>query len=63
MVRAPFDGKLGIRQVNVGQYLVPGAPIADLESTDSVFVNFTLPQQAFEKLKLGMPVTRDRVRK
>ena len=56
VVRAPFDGKLGIRQVNVGQYLVPGTPIADLESTDSVFVDFTLPQREVQQLQLDMPV-------
>jgi membrane fusion protein (multidrug efflux system) len=56
VVRAPFSGKLGIRQVNLGQYLNPGTAIAVLEATDTVFVDFTLPQQKLETLSLGMPV-------
>ncbi|MGH7294034.1 MAG: efflux RND transporter periplasmic adaptor subunit [Polyangiaceae bacterium] len=56
IVRAPFSGKLGIRQVNLGQYLNPGTPIAVLEATDTVFVDFTLPQQKLKAVALGMPV-------
>jgi membrane fusion protein (multidrug efflux system) len=56
VVRAPFSGKLGIRQVNLGQYLNAGTPIASLESTDSVFVDFSLPQQRLKNVALGMPV-------
>jgi membrane fusion protein (multidrug efflux system) len=55
-VRAPFDGKLGIRAVNLGQYLAPGTMLTVLESTDSVFVDFTLPQQDLPKIALGRPV-------
>jgi membrane fusion protein (multidrug efflux system) len=56
VVRAPFSGKLGIRQVNLGQYLNPGTAIATLEATDAVFVDFTLPQQQLKTVSLGMPV-------
>ncbi len=56
VVRAPFSGKLGIRQINLGQYLNPGTAIAALEATDSVFVDFTLPQQRLREISLGMPV-------
>ncbi len=55
-VRAPFGGKLGIRQVNLGQYLNSGTAITSLEATDSVFVDFSLPQQQVTTVKLGMPV-------
>lgn len=55
-VRAPFDGKLGIRLVNLGQYLAPGTPITELESTDSVFVDFTLPQHDLHNIVLGRVV-------
>jgi membrane fusion protein (multidrug efflux system) len=55
-VRAPFAGKLGIRSVNLGQYLNPGTPITSLESIDSVYVDFTLPQQRITDVKVGMPV-------
>lgn len=56
IVRAPFPGKLGIRLVNVGQYLPPGTPITVLESDESVYVDFTLPQQNVGQVAVGMPV-------
>lgn len=56
IVRAPFAGKLGIRLVNVGQYLAPGTPITVLESDESNYVDFTLPQQDTERVAVGMPV-------
>ncbi len=59
VVRAPFSGRLGIRQVNLGQYLNPGAPIAVLEAVDSVFADFTLPQQRLSDIKIGTPVRVD----
>jgi len=55
-VRAPFSGRLGIRQVNVGQYLNPGTTLTELEATDTVFVDFTLPQQQLETVSVGMKV-------
>jgi membrane fusion protein (multidrug efflux system) len=56
IIRAPFSGRLGIRAVNLGQYLPPGTVITTLESTDSVFIDFTLPQQNLPQLKVGMVV-------
>lgn len=53
-IRAPFTGILGIRQINLGQYVPQGSPIVTLQSNDQVFVNFTLPQQALAKLQSGM---------
>jgi membrane fusion protein (multidrug efflux system) len=55
-VRAPFAGRLGIRLVNLGQYLNPGTAIAVLQSTDTNYVDFTLPQQQIEQLAVGMVV-------
>jgi membrane fusion protein, multidrug efflux system len=55
-VRAPFDGRLGIRAVNLGQYLTPGTTLTILESTDSVFVDFTLPQTALDQIQVGRHV-------
>ncbi len=52
-VRAPFAGKLGIRAVNLGQYLAPGTMLTVLESADGVFVDFTLPQQDLPKVQNG----------
>ncbi|CAA6679076.1 MULTISPECIES: efflux RND transporter periplasmic adaptor subunit [unclassified Lentimonas] len=56
-IRAPFTGRVGIRQINLGQYLSQGAPIVSLQSCDQVFVNFTLPQQAIARIKTGMQIT------
>jgi membrane fusion protein (multidrug efflux system) len=56
IVRAPFSGRLGIREVNLGQYLAPGTPITVLESDEEAFVDFTLPQQDLPRLALGQEV-------
>jgi membrane fusion protein, multidrug efflux system len=58
-IRAPFSGVLGIRQINLGQYLAGGAPIVPLQSIRPVYVNFTLPQQEMGLLSIGSPVTID----
>ncbi len=55
-VRAPFDGVLGIRQVNLGQMLNAGQQIAPLEAIDMLFVDFALPQQRLAQLKTGLEV-------
>jgi membrane fusion protein (multidrug efflux system) len=55
-VRAPFAGRLGIRSINLGQYLQPGTPVTVLESLGSVYVDFTLPQQYLGEIKTGTPV-------
>lgn len=55
-VRAPFGGRLGIRQVNLGQILKEGDPIVTLQSLDPIFVNFTLPQQELASVRDGLPV-------
>src|SRR6478752_10163531 len=52
-VRAPFDGQLGIRQVNVGQSIEARTPIVQLTALDSVYVDFALPQQELPKLATG----------
>lgn len=55
-IRAPFAGRLGIRAVNIGQYLNPGTSITTLEATDMVYVDFTVPQQQADAMKVAMPV-------
>jgi membrane fusion protein, multidrug efflux system len=55
-IRAPFGGKLGLRQVNLGQYLSPGTTIAVLESPGADYVDFTLPQEHLAIVKAGMTV-------
>ena len=55
-IRAPFAGKLGIRSVNLGQYLNPGTPITVLESQESAYIDFTVPQQEVGRVPVGTPV-------
>lgn len=55
-LRAPFAGTLGVRQVNLGQYLNPGDPVATLTALDSLYVDFAVPQQDFSRLKPGATV-------
>ena len=55
-IRAPFTGILGIRQVNLGQYLNDGAPVVPLQSLDPIYVNFSVPQQEVPQLKAGSAV-------
>jgi len=55
-ITAPFDGILGIRQVDLGQYLNVGAPIVALQSTDPIYVNFSLPQENFEQITTGKKI-------
>src|SRR5438477_7504410 len=53
---APFDGQLGIRQVNIGQMINSGQPVVPLQSLDPVFADFALPQQYFSKLSQGLEI-------
>src|SRR5262249_3183601 len=46
LIRAPFAGQLGIRQVEVGQYLNAGGAVVTLTDLDTLYVNFTLPEQS-----------------
>lgn len=53
-IRAPFDGRVAIRQVELGQVLAVGAPIASLQSIHPIYADFWLPQQALSELQAGM---------
>lgn len=53
-IRAPFSGRLGIRQVNLGQMLEAGSEIVPLQSLDPIFVDFLLPQQQLLQLQPGL---------
>jgi membrane fusion protein, multidrug efflux system len=57
LLRAPFSGHLGIRAVDLGQYLGPGTVIVTLQALDPIFVDFYAPQQAVDQIRLGQPVT------
>jgi membrane fusion protein (multidrug efflux system) len=56
VVRAPFTGRLGIRDVSLGQYLTPGTVITTLESVDEAFVDFSVPQERLNEIVVGAPV-------
>lgn len=56
IIRAPFSGILGIRKVNLGQYLAGGDPVVSLQSLRPVHVNFSVPQQAVGRLQAGTEV-------
>jgi multidrug efflux system membrane fusion protein len=56
LIRAPFAGKLGMRQIEVGQYLTPGAPIVTLTNLSTLYVNFTLPGRQRPEIKVGQQV-------
>jgi membrane fusion protein (multidrug efflux system) len=55
-IRAPFAGRLGIREVNLGQVLEGGEPIVSLQSLDPIFVNFSLPQEDVARIAQGLTV-------
>ncbi len=55
-IRAPFSGMLGIRQVNLGQYLTGGDPVVPLQSLDPIYVDFGVPQQEAAQIRLGRTV-------
>ena len=55
-IRAPFTGVLGIRQVNLGQYLAAGDPLVPLQSLNPIYVNFGVPQQDVSRIRPGHQV-------
>ena len=55
-IRAPFSGILGIRQVNLGQYLSAGDAVVPLQSLDPIYVNFGVPQQDAGQVHVGRSV-------
>lgn len=63
-IRAPFSGILGIRQINLGQYLAAGQAIVPLQSLNPIYVNFGIPQQDAPKVKIGrvLHVTSEELR-
>ena len=55
-ISAPFSGRLGLRQVNLGQFINNGDPIVSLQSLDPIFVDFAFPQKWVSQVATGMPV-------
>ncbi|EEA92125.1 efflux RND transporter periplasmic adaptor subunit [Pseudovibrio sp. JE062] len=55
-IRAPFSGRLGIRQVSVGQLLNPGQAYVNLQQLDDLFVDFYIPQRFLSTIKQGQEI-------
>lgn len=56
MLTAPFSGRLGIRRIDLGQYVSPGTSLITLQQLDSIYVDFPLPEKWLDMLKEGQPV-------
>ncbi|MBS0244271.1 MAG: efflux RND transporter periplasmic adaptor subunit [Proteobacteria bacterium] len=56
-IKAPFAGRVGIRNVDLGQYVGPGTPLVSLQALDPIFVDFTLPEEQLNQIKPGQPVS------
>ena len=56
LLRAPFAGHLGIRAVDLGQYLGAGTAIVTLQALDPIYVDFFVPQQSVDQVRLGQQV-------
>jgi membrane fusion protein, multidrug efflux system len=55
-IRAPFSGILGIRQINLGQYLAAGQAIVPLQALNPIYVNFSVPQEEGAKVRVGRAI-------
>jgi membrane fusion protein (multidrug efflux system) len=55
-ITAPFSGWLGIRQVDLGEYLQPGAAIVPLDAMDPIHVDYSLPERQLDQISVGQPV-------
>ena len=55
-LQAPFAGHLGIRAVDLGQYLSAGTTIVTLQALDPVYMDFFVPQQSVDRIRIGAPV-------
>lgn len=55
-IKALFTGRLGVRLVNLGQFLNPGDKVVSLQRLNPIYINFNLPQQQVVKIKIGQPI-------
>lgn len=55
-IRAPFSGLLGIRQVDLGEFLAPGAQIVSLQSLDPIYTDYTLPERYLSDIGVGQAI-------
>jgi len=57
VIRAPFDGALGLRQVDLGEYLTPGATVVHLQALDPIYVDYSVPEREFRSLAVEQQVS------
>lgn len=55
-IKAPFDGRLGVRLIDLGSDLTPGKPIVSLQAVNPILVNFSIPQRDLQKISTGLSV-------
>lgn len=55
-LKAPFAGHLGLRQVDLGQYLAPGTVVVTLQALDPIYLDFLLPQQSLKEVQVGQQI-------
>ena len=55
-IKAPFSGRIGIRQVDLGQYIAAGSAFVALQQLDPIYVDFFLPQQSLAQIKVGQQI-------
>lgn len=58
-VRAPFSGLLGLRTVNLGEYIHAGTPVASIENLHTLYADFTVPQRYVQTVRVGAPIQLD----
>ncbi|WP_197744348.1 efflux RND transporter periplasmic adaptor subunit [Candidatus Nitrosacidococcus tergens] len=56
-ITAPFSGLLGVRQINLGEYLTPGSPIVLLQALDPIYVDYMLPERYFSFLSVNQKIS------
>jgi membrane fusion protein (multidrug efflux system) len=56
VIRAPFDGRVGIRAIELGQVVSPGTPLISLQTVTPIYAEFQLPQQSLADVKLGQKI-------
>jgi membrane fusion protein (multidrug efflux system) len=56
-INAPFSGKLGIRLIDIGEYITPGTALVTLQSVDKLLLDFTLPESNFNDLAVGQNIS------
>jgi membrane fusion protein (multidrug efflux system) len=56
-IAAPFSGRVGIRKIDIGQYVAAGAPMVSLQQLDPIYLDFPVPEQNFSSLAIGQPVS------